>query len=144
MGCEPLQTDYRKPYTGDFIFTTQHKTVEMCYDTDPDINCVNGWFERTWETTTISSDVKSFKTDQLQIKFGAGNIGIADNDSILRQTIYPVLELNGNLSLSDFPGGPHYSFTGHFIGLDTITIILDFGYGNGAYSRFEVLGVRKE
>ncbi len=142
LGCkkEPIKEDYREPYTGLFNFTTIEKGISMCYDSSA--TCIDGWETVIIATSFISSSVESIDTNRIGIKFGNGIIGTDDKDSVMEQTIYPILLPDGELSLPEYPIGAGY-FKGYYIGFDTLILDIRFGYGIGAYKKFEVLGVRE-
>lgn len=139
IACEK-EEDYRKPYTGLFNYTTIKRTVVMCYDNSPE--CIDGWKTLSSDTIYYSSSVKEYDIDKLKIKFGDGIIGIADKDSTITQTIYPIISSEGVLTLSDYPIGGHNKFDGKFFGYDTIKINLQFGYQIGGYDGYEIIGIR--
>lgn len=141
-GCkkEPRDEDYRKPYTGFYKFTTVRKGISMCYE--PSSTCVDGWEVVNSDTSLITSEIEKFDTNRLKIQFGEGIIGKDDKDSVWEQTVYPILLSNGELSLPEYPIGAGY-FKGYFNGNDTLILDIQFGYGIGSYTKYEVMGIRE-
>lgn len=136
------EDDYRKPYTGLFSFSTIKSTMVMCYDTLPP--CINGWEEINFDTINFSSNVTLIDSNRIRILFGDDIIGIDDGGDTLSQELLPILLLNDSLSLPEYPIGGHNNFIGFYSNYDTIKIYLQFGFGNGGYDKYEVLGIREE
>lgn len=145
ISCEkestPKEEDYRTPYTGLFKYTTVKSTMVMCYDTA--FPCNDGWKEINIDTNLIISEVEENDTNRVKIQFGDSIIGLDDRGDTVYQTIYPILSINGNLSLPEYPIGGHNNFTGFYKSYDTIEINLQFGYGMGGYDKYEIFGIRK-
>ncbi len=133
--------DYRTPYTGLFDFTTVKSTIVMCYDTA--FPCIDGWKEINIDTNHIISEVEEYDTNRVKIQFGDSIIGLDDRRDTVYQTIFPILSINGNLTLPEYPVGGHNKFTGFYKSYDTIEINLQFGYGIGGYNKYKIVGIRE-
>jgi hypothetical protein len=138
---EPIEEDYRVNYTGYFNFITIEQGISMCYDSSS--ACIDGWEIVNTDTSYITTEVVLADTNRLKIKFGEGIIGENDNDSLIAQTINPILMADGELSLPEYPIGGHNKFSGNYFGFDTIRMDFQFGFGIGSYKKFEVIGVRE-
>ena len=145
ISCEKenpqTEKDYRTPYTGVFKFTSANSTMVMCYDTV--FPCIDGWKEINMDTNNIVSDVEKYDTNRIKIQFGDSIIGVDDRGDTVYQTIYPILSINGDLSLPEYPIGGHNYFTGFFKGHDTVEINIQFGYGIGGYDKYKIIGIRE-
>lgn len=143
LGCEKKdnnEADYRNPYIGIFNFTTIKRTIVMCNDSSPE--CIDGWRILNCDTTQYISSISKNDTERIKIQFGDDIIGVDDNDSIINQTIFPIISKIGDLTLPEYPKGGHNKFEGSYIGYDTIKINLQFGYQIGGYDEYEIIGIR--
>ncbi|MBN1927651.1 MAG: hypothetical protein JW798_17585 [Prolixibacteraceae bacterium] len=143
IGCpdEPIEYDYREPYLGEFNFTTTRKAIGMCYNNSD--TCIDGWTYRIMYIKNLTSCIEPLDSNRLTIKFGDDIIGIDDHRDTVSQTITPILLPEGVLSLPEYPPGAGY-FTGNYVGYDTILLDIQFGYGIGGYTRYEVTGIRNK
>lgn len=143
LGCKKKDNnkeDYRNSYIGTFNFMTIKRTIVMCYDSSSD--CIDGWKEINKDTNNIISDIEKHNTNRIKIQFGDSIIGVNDKGDTIYQTIYPILSINGVLSLPEYPIGGHNNFTGFFKEHDTVEISIQFGYGIGGYDKYEIIGLR--
>ena len=98
------------------------------------------------DTTYLTSDVVMANFDRLRIQFGNGNIGInVDNGNApISMIVNPIIKENGELEgpYAEYPSGGLNSFTGNYIGTDTIVISIKYGYLMGSYNKYQIVGVR--
>ena len=85
-------------------------------------------------------------SDRIRIQFGDGNIGTnVDNGNVpISMIVNPIIKENGELEFPypEYPNGGFNSFTGHYIGTDTIVINIKYGYLMGSYNKYQIVGVR--
>ena len=141
VGCNKDQPDFRQPYTGTFEFTRMRNVIEMCYE--PSKSCIDGWTIFRSDTTNFTSQVQLYKGDRLSIQFSEGKLGIF-NDSIIQETIYPIVSEDGILAYPELMNSCGRTFTGKYVGYDEITVNFQYGCGVGIYFEYFVRGVRKK
>ena len=71
-----------------------------------------------------------------------GELGIFD-DSIIHETFYPEITLNGDLIYKELMESCGRSFNGNFLGFDKLEINFQYSCGIGIYSEYNVTGIRK-
>ncbi|MBR6930393.1 MAG: hypothetical protein IKH61_09255 [Bacteroidales bacterium] len=117
-----------------------------CWPSLPLLDCIDGWKEMDVDTTYLTSDVVMANFDRLRIQFGNGNIGInVDNGNApISMIVNPIIKENGALEFPypEYPSGGFNSFTGNYIGTDTIVISIKYGYLMGSYNKYQIVGVR--
>ena len=138
------EADWREPYTGTFDFMCRASTMTMSYDSLPDF--IGGWKEMYIDTSYLTSDVVMANSDRIRIQFGDGNIGtnVDNGNAPISMIVNPIIKENGELEFPypEYPSGGFNSFTGNYIGTDTIVISIKYGYLMGSYNKYHIIGVR--
>ncbi len=148
IGCDKAdEFDYRKPYIGEFDFSTVVKVHKMCYDTSE--TCIVGWTEYIENSFSVISNIEYVDSNKLSIPFGNDilwirNAGYNDSDTVY-QTINCTLLTDGTLDLPDPENYNLRWFEGNYIGHDTIKMNFHYGIGGmGGYRIYNVIGTRKK
>ena len=133
-GCK--KSDWREPYTGSFDFMCRKSTM---------VSTENGWEERWVDTSYLTSNVMKENTDRIKIQFGTGTIGVnLESGDSLTMTVKPIIKESGELEFpsAEYPQGGHNHIDGKYVTTDTIKLNIKYGYQNGGYDKYYVVGIR--
>ncbi len=133
-GCK--KSDWREPYTGSFDFMCRKSTM---------VSTENGWEERWIDTSYLTSNVVKENTDRVKIQFGTGTIGVnLESGDSLTMTVKPIIKESGELEFpsAEYPQGGHNHIDGKYVTTDTIKLNIKYGYQNGGYDKYYVVGIR--